>query len=159
MGDLGKDKRLDFLKSCAERMSSFLKARVAKDRLHGLTNVNESVKNGSEVAVDLGLPSLQSETVQLLENQFRPGKCDCASRDHRWAARFGDAVHRGKVAVAEVSITSRPWAIIDYGDTIPGTMECPINDAIGEVITDRNQCRDIHLAAGEVHLLSDDPSP
>ena len=94
----------------------------------------------------------------MLEYMVRSGKCDVTSQDHKWKARFGEAVHRGKVTVSNVTITSRQWAILDYGDTIPGTKDGPINDVFGEVITERNQCLAIHLAAGEVHLLSDDPS-
>ena len=157
MVELGKDKRLDFMKSRTGHISSFLKARVLQDRLHGLTDVNEFVKNGLAVAAELGLPSLQSEAGQLLENKFRSGKCDVTSHDHNGEVQFGEAVHRGKVTVANVTITSPPWAIFDYADTIPGMKDGSIDDVFGEVITERNQCLSTHLAAGEGNSIADDP--
>ena len=70
MSIINADKSIAFLKDCSEHLSSFLKARILQDRLHGLDDAGASVKNGLAVAVELGLPSLQVETSKLLGGHF-----------------------------------------------------------------------------------------
>ena len=135
-------------------MPTFIKARVAQDRLHGVTDVNASIKNGLGVAVELALPSLQTDACMLLARNFRACKFDSCAPDHLREIRFVDVRHHAEVTLARATIAGRPFTLIDYGDTIPRTKDEPINDEFGEITTHRNQCLAIHLAAGDVHMQS-----
>ena len=63
---LNKDERLSFLSACSARMSSFLKARVLHHTMHGVSDIEASMKNGLAVAVEMGLPAMQGEDGSLL---------------------------------------------------------------------------------------------
>ena len=154
MKELNSDGRLDFLSTCSEHMSAFIIARVLRGKLHGLSGVNASVKNGLAVAVELGLPSLQTEAGRMLGNTFRSGNCAGPDNDHLWKFRFGAVTHKDKAILTVATITGRPWAIIGYGDTLPGVRDDPINDVFSQAINERNQCLAEHLAAGDVHTRS-----
>ena len=39
------DRNTEFLKDCSEHMSSFIKAMILQDRLHGLVDTGASIKN------------------------------------------------------------------------------------------------------------------
>ena len=69
--------------------------------------------------------------------------------------RFGAVTYKDNAILTVATITGRPWAIIDYGDTMPGVRDDPINDAFGEMVRERNQCLALHLAAGEAHSRSE----
>ena len=157
MKELSQDRSLGFLKDCTEHMSTFIKARTLQDRMHGIFDTNASIKNGLAVATELGLPSLQNEASKMMENKFRSGKCSNKEKDHPWKVRFGTITHIGKNTSAEATIMGRPWAILDYGDTIPGVKNDPINDCFGSIINERNKCLAIHLAAGVIHSQSTNP--
>ena len=61
--------------------------------------------------------------------------------------------HRDKVVRTSAMILGRKWLILDYGDAIPGRTDDPMMDNFGELISERNQCLAIHLAAGQLHDL------
>ena len=120
--------------------------------------MNSSIKNGLDVAAAMGLPSLQADAGKLLENAFRSGKCDGSSSDRLWKVRFGSVQRKDKASLTSATILGRPWAIMDYGDTIPGVRADPINDVFGEATHARNQRLAAHLTAGGVHLQTDNAS-
>ena len=108
------------------------------------------MKNGSAVALEKELHSLHADASELLDCKFRSGKCDTSPPVHISKVRFGEIRPRGKLISAKATSMGRPWALLEYGDTIPGTRDGPTDDMFSEVITDRNQCLAIHLAPGNV---------
>ena len=159
METINAESRMSFLKECSGRMSSFIKDRVLQDVLHGMNDVSSPIKNGLAVAVGLGLPALQEEAVTLMGNKFRPGKCNDVSSDDKWNVRFGEVAQNDKVVNTAAVILGRKWHILDFGDAIPGTREGPINDVLGEIISERNQCLATHLAAGHIPNKPDQQVP
>ena len=70
--------------------------------------------------------------------------------DSHWQVRFGNVRNQGIAITTDVEIMGRNWKFVDYGGTIPGHIEDPINDGFGSVINGSNQWLTIHLAAGGV---------
>ena len=56
-------------------------------------------------------------------------------------------------------LLGRKWTIVDYGDAIPSSRGGPINDAFGEVVTERNQFLATHLEAGKINNQIDTQAP
>ena len=92
-----------------------------------------------------------------MESTLRSGKCVTEDTDHLRKVKFGAITNYGKNTSTDAIIIGLPWAIIDYGDTIPGAKEDPINDIFGDAVNGGNQCLTVHLAAGEVHSYHSDP--
>ena len=151
MASINAEKGVEFLKKCSNHMSSFIKARILQDRRRGLTDCDQSIKNGLAVAVELGLPALQTEAKDLLESGMRAGRSATHEADEKWKVKFGHIQNHGKVCATQIFLMGKEWTAVDYGDTITGCREDPISDAYWGMIHERNQCLDIHLAAGEVH--------
>ena len=98
-----------FLKECASHMSTFLKARVLRVRLHGVTDVDGSVRDGPAVAVELGLPALQNEDADLLENKFRSAKRVNKGSDDGWGGRLGFPRGGSRPGYNTLEMLGRSW--------------------------------------------------
>ena len=159
MDRINKEPGLSFLAQCTPHMSSFIKARVLQDMLHGMDNANDSLMNGLAVAMELGLPSLQEEASKLMENNLRSGRGTSAISDNKWKVLFETPQQRSGFTVTGVEVLGRKWHLYDFGDTIPATPSDPINDAFQSVLSERNQRLSIHLAAGLQHNANWDQFP
>lgn len=73
---LADDERLSFHFDCTGRMSPSAKARVVQDSLHGLTDMDGTIRSSLAVSAELNIPSLQNDASELLENKF----IDCDMR-------------------------------------------------------------------------------
>ena len=148
MNLISQDASLSFLEKCSPHMSSFIKARVLQDMLHGLNDTNGSVVNGLVVAMELGLPSLQGESPKLLESNLRAGRGASATSYNRRKVLFGGARQGQGHTITDVELLGRKWLLYDYGATIPGKPKDPIDDPFNGLLSERNQCLTIHLGSG-----------
>ena len=64
-----------------------------------------------------------------------------------WEVAFGESYADKGLKLTKLEIRGSSWGLLDYGDTIPIQVDGPTNDVSGEVMSERNQCLSIHMAA------------
>ena len=102
--EINSGPNMEYLRNCAPHMSSFVKAMVLQDMIHGLNGVADSIMNGLAVAMEFGLPTFQDESPTLLGNNLRSGRGASATSDERRMVLFGTARQKSGNAVTRVEI-------------------------------------------------------